>query len=388
MNIDLNRNNISSLPLTSYQVGENRYSTKKILFVADALESYGGVEYRLHNIAKVLPRDQWEVFFLTEKNRCSQLTSWRNFTLKFRAENLGQCLLDIVWTHNIDVVEFQFKYSRYLRFINIKKLRQSCVVGCTVHGYDKAISRRLLTKMDYCIIISKSLLQQRYKNLPRKWFTIIHNSILPGPRLWRFCNQNKALHISRISDEYENRISGFIDFCCLQNISVEIAGSVDSKESKQLVERLKRKYVIPDSAFIGKIDTLSHLRKNTNRYLFIAGCGNVVLEAGSVGFPVLITSSTSTASPAFVTPDNIAHFRDTNFTIRKVKIIPRNPLLLKLSSSMEYISKFLHKFIKENRNLEIEIKKYQEVLDSFLTEKTSTQEITNTDTVQRNCNNS
>ena len=368
INIFLNRKNLSLLPNTSFNMGQNRCNPKKILFIADALAPYGGVESRLKNISKSLSNKHWETLFLTEKNLYTQLKDFRNFTLKFRADNLGEYLLDIVRTHKIDVVEFQFKYSRYLRFINIKKLRLFCVVGCTVNGFDKSITRRLLKNFDYHICVSKDLVQ-RYKKIPSDWFPIIYNMIPPEPLLWSFNNQKTAIHISRISDEYETRISGFIDFCRSNDIPFEIAGPQESKDAKRVINRLQKKYKIPNLAFIGSIDTLSFLKENITRYLFVAGCGNIALEGGCLGFPVLITSAISSIPPAFLTPDNINYFLDRNFTIREREVIPINPLIIDSPSSMEEASICIHKFITENRNLKTELKKYQEILDSALVEK-------------------
>ena len=367
-NIVLNRSNLSPLPNASYHMGPNRCNPKKILFITDALAPSGGVETRLNNILNNLSNKHWETFLLTEENLYPQLKDVKNFTLKFRADNLGECLFDIVRTHKIDVVEFQFKYSRYLRFIDIKKLRLLCVVGCTVSGFDKSISHRLLKKFDYRICVSNDLVQ-RYKKIPPALFSIIYNCIDPKPRLWRFNNSQKAIHISRISDEYKIRISGFVDFCRAQNIPFEIAGDRESQSAKRVIDGLQRIYKIPDSAFIGSIDTLPFLKENINYYLFVAGCGHIALEAGCLGIPVFITSAISSIPPVFLTPDNVNYFLDRNFTIREREIIPINPLIINSPDSMEEASICIHKFITENRNLQTELTKYQEILHSALAEK-------------------
>jgi hypothetical protein len=366
-NIFLNRNNLSLLPNTSYNMGQN-CNPKKILFITDALAPVGGVETRLKNISKNLSNKHWEIFFLTEENLYTPLKDFRNFTLKFRADNLGECIFDIVCTHKIDVVEFQFKYSRYLRFIDIKKLRLSCVVGCTVSAFDKSISHRLLKYFDYRICVSNDLVQ-RYKKIPSKFFSIIYNCIDQKPHLWSFKNQKTAIHISRMSDEYIIRISGFVEFCRAKDIPFEIAGDRESESAKWVIDRLQKKYKIPDSAFIGSIDTLPFLKENISYYLFVAGCGHIGLEAGCLGIPVFITSSTSSIPPVFLTPDNINYFIDRNFTIREREITTINPLIINSPSLMEEASICIHKFIMENRNLQTELKKYQEILNSALVEK-------------------
>ena len=360
----LNCQNLSALPNAS-----NESDPKKILFITDALASHGGVENRLKHIVANLSGGHWEALFLTEENKYPPLKDFRNFTLKFRADNLGECLLDIVRTHKIDVVEFQFKYSRYLRFIDMKELHRLCIVGCTVNGFDKSISRRMLKKFDYLICISTDLVQ-RYTKIPSEWFHIIYNCINPEPRLWRFYNQKTAIHVSRISDEYEIRISGFIDFCRTRDIPFEIAGARESESAKRVIDRLRIRYKIPDSAFIGGIDTVPFLKENITRYLFVAGCGHIAIEAGILGIPVFITSSTSSIPPVFLTPDNIDYFLGRNFTVREREVIAANPLFIDSPGAMEEASLCIYKFIMENRNLQTELAKYQAILHTACAKKT------------------
>nr|WP_321403234.1 hypothetical protein [uncultured Desulfobacter sp.] len=297
------------------------------------------------------------------------LNHFRNFTLMFRADNLGACLLDIVKIHKIDVVEFQFKYSRYLRFIDMNELRRYCVVGCTVNGFDKSITCRMLKKFDYTICVSTDLVQ-RYIKIPPEWFHIIYNCIEPEPCLWSYNHQKTAIHISRLSNEYEIRIYSFIDFCLERDIPFEIAGDRESESAKQVIERLRIKYNIPDDVFIGSIDTLPFLKKNIFRYLFVAGCGHIALEAGIVGIPVLITSSVDSFPPEFLTSENIHYFLDRNFTIRERELTTDNPLIIGSPDSMEAASKYTHAFILKHRNLHTELTKYQRILETAVVNRT------------------
>ena len=140
--------------------------------------------------------------------------------------------------------------------------------------------------MDYRIGISDRLFTIDYANLG--YHLTLPNGIDAGVPVWNYCGQRKALIISRLQKDKFMRLCAAIEFCATRNIPFEIAGM---SENSSTTKRLKRRYTLrPDVFAPGAINTREFLKKNADRYLFVAGVGQVLLEAGAAGFPCLLAS--------------------------------------------------------------------------------------------------
>lgn len=109
------------------------------------------------------------------------------------------------------------------------------------------------------------------------------------------------------------RLCAAIEFCATRNIPFEIAGM---PENSSTTKRLKRRYTLrPDVFAPGAINTREFLKKNADRYLFVAGVGQVLLEAGAAGFPCLLASDKGAEYSTFLTRHNVRENYDRNLTL-------------------------------------------------------------------------
>ena len=60
---------------------------------------------------------------------------------------------------------------------------------------------------------------------------------------------------------------------------------------------------------------MEYLSAHAGEYLFVAGVGQVILEAGSLGYPCYLTSDLGVANSTFLTQDNIHGNFGNNFTL-------------------------------------------------------------------------
>lgn len=183
--------------------------------------------------------------------------------------------------------------------------------GCVVHGEIIGMDTSRLQSLDYRIGISDRLFTIDYANLG--YHLTLPNGIDAGVPVWNYCGQRKALIISRLQKDKFMRLCAAIEFCATRNIPFEIAGM---SENSSTTKRLKRRYTLrPDVFAPGAINTREFLKKNADRYLFVAGVGQVLLEAGAAGFPCLLASDKGAEYSTFLTRHNVRENYARNLTL-------------------------------------------------------------------------
>lgn len=283
----------------------------RILYVVKRIESCGGVETRLLQYADMLTRHGFSVAFVTERNRYAPLSKFPCYHLNFHARNFEKSLIELIVKTGADVVELQVKKAKCLKIIQPGNVRRYCRLGCCVHGSIEGIDMEVLNSMDYRVLISGTLFHVDYKGLA-------HHKVLPiaiGSNVsgWRYEGQRTALCVCRISRDKYRQITTFVDYCRMRDIPFRIAGP---KVSASTVGRLKKDYGLDSTHFIGRLDnTVEYLLAHAGEYLFVAGVGQVILEAGSLGYPCYLTSDLGVANSTFLTQDNIHGNFGNNFTL-------------------------------------------------------------------------
>lgn len=283
----------------------------RILYVIKRIENCGGVETRLLQYADLLVRHGYEVVFVTETNRFAPLDRFPCYHLNFHARNFEKSVIDLILRLGIDTVELQIKSSKYLNFVNVDELKKYCRVGCCIHGNIGGLDIGILNRMDYRILISDALSRIDYAQLqPHRILPIAIADNIPQ---WRYSGQRTALLVSRIGRDKYDQIAAFAEYCQMHGIPFRIAGP---SASRSTVKRLKRCFDLQSSHFIGKLDnTVAYLSAHTGEYLFVAGVGQVLLEAGSLGYPCYLASDLGAANSTFITQRNIHGNFGCNLTL-------------------------------------------------------------------------
>lgn len=286
---------------------------KNILFIASYFVESGGIETRLLQYINQLQNNGWNVYLLSENNLNKNLQAFNNFYLNFDAKNVQKCLEEIIANYNIQCVEFQFKPSKVLKNFDIKRLKQKVKLGCSIHNIGVKDADKI-NQFDYSIMVSGQMYVHHYKNIKNQ--IIIKNGIdvskFQNISKWQYNNQKTAILVSRIGVDKLESIECFIKYCKKNNIPFVIAGEEQYKNI--LKNKLIKKYKLNENIFIGQINTVEFLKQNMDKYLFVSGVGQVILEAGMLGYPVFVSSSYKNNCYSFVTDDNFELF--DNFTIK------------------------------------------------------------------------
>lgn len=350
INIEYNKNNLRQ---------PKRNGNKNLLFIASNFIEAGGIETRLEQYLNCLSAIGYNCYILSENNDNEHLKKYTNFILNFDAINFEQCLEEIIDYFNISIIEFQFKSSKFLRNLNIKRLKTKVRVGCVIHnlGVKKYNS---INQFDYKIFASKFMYQNHYLSIKnadviQNGVDIKRNKLL---KTWIYRNQKKAILISRISSDKLKSIEGFIRYCQVNSIDFLIGG--EENQSDKIKQHLIKNFKLHENVFISQINTLEYLSQNANNILFVGGVGLVVLEALYLNYPVLCCSDFTSDNYSFITKDNIALF--DNFTINKKSLVTRKNKK-EFSLDLNNISKYqLRDYIIENRNLKKYIEKYLSII--------------------------
>ncbi|PWC14333.1 hypothetical protein B4923_05345 [Brenneria roseae subsp. americana] len=282
---------------------------RRILFVVDYLQETGGVESRITRLFSFLQENGYSPMIISTCNRYKQLLTFPNFSLDYKAPNATKLFMALIETIKPDVVEFQFKSTRFFHDIDLDDLLKITRVGCCIHEQLK-IDQERLNKLNYR---TASTYRKGISNV-----THILNWIENITPVWQHKKQSKALFISRIEPDKILTIINFITICHENGWDFEIAGTYDKEKNRETVEKIVS-LGVPKSAFIGHIDTIKYLKENVDNYLFISGVGQIPIEAVSLGYPVLITPHLDNPDfSTFVTPRNIVFLQQNNFVIREI----------------------------------------------------------------------
>lgn len=285
---------------------------KNILYLAKYINNFGGIETRILAYAEALSKINCNVIFVSEQNDCDTIKS--RFTclrINFHARNFEKSLIKIIRNYHIDIVEFQTRSRRFIYALDLDELKRHCRIGCCIHGEIPAIDIDTLNSMDYRIFISDLLCSIDYDKLND--YKILPNAIRCTGREWEYNNQTKALIISRIAKDKFNQLCSAIEYCFERKIPFTIAGSTKYDNT---AKRLKKRYDLGDETFTGnEIDTISYPKKHKEDYLLVAGVGQVLLEAGALGYPCLLVSDLGPGYSTFLTRKNIRGNFGRNLTL-------------------------------------------------------------------------
>lgn len=276
------------------------------------MQKFGGMQTRIYNYLKKLEEYGCNVYFLTDTNQNAHLQSLSNFTLNYRASNFSECLLELAEQFQITHIEFNIKNNRLVENINFDAL-EKYKTGLVIHSIVDC-SFMPLQRFNYKIVTTGGIRRKNFPYLDDA--QVIYNALPKQENIFKYTHQRTALLVTRIDKEKQPTIEAFIEFCQNANINFEIAGS-EAKRRGRVIAALKAKYHLEESIFIGDIETIDFLKEYVEKYIFIAGVGQVVIEAGALGYPVFVASHFGLAKSFFLTPEKASLLRRYNFTIQK-----------------------------------------------------------------------
>lgn len=230
--------------------------------------------------------------------------------LNFESNYFPALLEELVIIGNFTVIEFQFLRFRYLYDLNIEKLLSHARVGFFAHNLINPEPKlcEILNKFSY-------KLSSQYRKKPVECERIPNWINSPKPILWYYKNQNKALLVTRNTKDKLWGIQKFINLCRSHHLDFDIATPLPLSPHAQ---KLKDKLQISDSQFIGAINTFSFLKENGQKYLFVAGIGQVPLEAASIGCPAMVLASDAHPNKSTILcNDNLDFLNEWNFVINE-----------------------------------------------------------------------
>ncbi len=294
-----------------YHISDIPRNSVRYLYVIKRIEDCGGVETRVLQYADLLVSHGHSVAFVTETNRFSPLRRFPCYHLNFHAHNFESSLIELIVRLGIDVVELQIKSRKCLQLIDIDNVKRHCRIGCCIHGHIRDFDMEVLNRLDYRILISDTLSDIDYSQLQS--YKVLPIAIADNTPQWRYGGQRTALLVSRVGRDKYKQIAAFAEYCQTHDIPFRIAGPLISHST---VRCLKKNYNLQNAHFIGKLDnTVAYLSAHTDEYLFVAGVGQVLLEAGSLGYPCFLASDLGADNSTFITRGNIEGNFGRNLTL-------------------------------------------------------------------------
>lgn len=358
-NVRLQKRNLT---LGRSQLAGKEAQLGKFLFVTDSLVCHGGVENRLLQYAGRLSRSGYAVhFFTSEPIALPEFADYPQYRLYYPAKNFNRFFLDLVQTEKIDVVEFHFKSDECLRSLDIASLKKLALTGCTIHGIGNYLWE-YVNQLHYRIFISQGLYAS-HKELAADGY-IVKNAVEKQSRLWRYQGQDRAIHISRLTSDKLSLAETFVRYCLDRGLKFEIAGAPEP--DFDFKRRLMRRFKLKEDPFIGEIDTIRFLAEHRDRYLFVAGVGLVAIEAGTLNYPVFLTSPKGVEDSTFLTKQNYPFFTDTNFTLSLYAA--RRPIVKTLETS-RIGDLELGQYFSRDRDIDTVFQDYLEMIRRGLREK-------------------
>lgn len=280
---------------------------KRVLFVLDYLMIAGGVERRLELQFDWLKRHGIQPILVAEKMEYAPLAKYPVLRFFGYAPNAQAKLVELIQWSKASVVEFNMKGCCLLHDLDIATVKQFARIGCMIHGEIEA-SQAQLNILDYrCSSRDKPAYFQNVTPIP--------NVVEFPAQLPRYdARSNKALYIGRIDSDKLKTVQSFVRVCQNHNLQFELAGPLyPQREVVQYVER------IGSDHFIGQIDTRSFLQEHGKEYAFIAGVGQIPLEAAAANLPTLIPTHSDDASQSvFLSSENLDVLLDWNCVLRRM----------------------------------------------------------------------
>ncbi len=281
-----------------------------VLYVLNALSRGGGVERRLalqfrwlrcHGVEPVLVCGRQEYAPLGD---CPTLR-WLAF-----APHSQMKLIDLIRWSGASVVEFNMNPRKFLPFMDLEALGRWARTGCMIHAAveDSGEVERELERLDYrCTSTKHANRFEHFETIPN---VVDFPKSCPAfsPRA------RKALIIGRVNDEKLPTVKNFVELCGHYGLDYEIAGPVE--EEKETTVFLSG---IPKAKLLGLLDARRYLEEKGGEYLFVAGVGQVPLEAAAANLPALVSPHAGDWRRAvFLTEGNQELMRSWNCVIKKI----------------------------------------------------------------------
>lgn len=280
----------------------------RALFVMDSLMAAGGVERRLELFFEYLVKAGIQPILVLERSAYKPLAKYTQLRLIYGAPNAGDKLIELVRLTGASIVEFNMKDVKLFHDVNLEALKRWARIGCMIHGGVVCDPERI-ERLDYvCAITNKT-------KPNRKDAAVVPNVVeFPSETPNYRPESDKALCVSRIDTEKLPTIRNFIAICRRYDLRFEIAGPV---QHCPLVDRFLAE--TDPEAFLGVVDTRTFLQEHGSEYCFVAGVGQVPLEAAAANLPSLVaTHLGDTMRSAFLTIENAARLVEYNCVIRTI----------------------------------------------------------------------
>ena len=203
------------------------------------------------------------------------------------------------------------KSPKFMEHLNLDLLKLSVRIGGCVHG-PITVDLKKLNQLDYLLVSSEYISRDYPGSAILKNWVVDQKTILKADP-----SSAKALLISRIDTEKFPNIKNFIRVCQQNQLDFEIAGSADHEHSDQKIKDFLLSLNVDEKSLIGPVRTLDYLKEHGSEYLFIAGVGQVPLEAASFGLPAMVVPHVDDpALSTVLTHESFKFLRPWNMTIK------------------------------------------------------------------------
>lgn len=276
-----------------------------VLLCAVYIMKNGGIEKRLKQYSSVWEKKGYRVLWGAQMGNGAVdifLTSCRLY---------NKYLLRIVSrVYGVNCIEFNVGGPPYSPPLDIKALNKYNIpVGIILHASAPNWKFDYLQDAAY-VICSHKAHGKRVPELEK--FPVLPNAVITRSACWKWREQKEALLVSRICYDKRSSIEGFICLCQAWGIPFRIAGDLTDTENIKLKHELLSKFNLHKEIFLGKINTEEFLQRSWDRFLFVAGVGQVILEAGQLNYPCLVASLLGKSTSFWVTKENIYRVLDYN----------------------------------------------------------------------------
>jgi hypothetical protein len=288
-----------------------REHTPGVLFVSYAFLSKGGVEKRVRQYAPVWRKRGYKTYIAARRGggSLSEIDLLLTASLRYNE----RLLLWFIKKKNIRAVEWQAGGCGGPPFDPAHLKKYGVRFGVAVHASRAGWNFDYLRQAGYVLCASAV----HGRRVPLLQFApVLPNALAYKPAVWKFGGQQTAVFISRLAADKVPSFEAFIELCRKGNIPFELAGGLVGKEAHAVKRALQQKYALADKVFIGEVDTQEFLTRQAKRYLFVGGVGQVILEAGQLGYPCVVCSVRGRGFAFFARRENFKQLAENNCSPR------------------------------------------------------------------------
>lgn len=328
--------------------------SRAVIFVDEKIHERGGVASRTLTYANGLMANGILPVFVTRSMNNPQLAQFPFIKLRFQASNFTNCVLAVANYFRAQTVEVQITCREALESLDIDKIRGHVRTGMMIHGNIEGLDSEALNTYDYRIVVSPSLPKIDYKALNS--FDYIPNAVvLPPKTVWEYRAQKKALIFSRIAMDKAVGLINVINLFKRQGIDFDVVGQPDAAST---IEHICRETGVSADKFQPiNVDGQEFMASHGDEYLFVAGVGLVLLEAGALGFPCMIISEISPDRCTFVTADILKKKVFPNLSY--IRITLEREAVINNEFSLDNLQQYaLRPVIEEDYSIDSLIQKY------------------------------